>query len=337
MKLQSQRAPFLMGAAAALLLTFSTAAIYPQISQSGDATATPAAPSTERPGAATPAAPNSSKGMDNGMGRYGMGANPDEQFAQALGISTEELQAAYLKAANAALDQAVADDLLTQQQADNLRQRLEAASANGFAFHLGGRGFEHFGSGNIDTEALLADALGITTEELQKAYADAEAAALAQAVDNGQITQEQADLMAARQAFRQYLQSQQKSYEELVQEAQDAGAITQDQADLLLQNQQSFGGRGFGMGGDFDFGRGMQGGMMPGGRGGMQGDQDWGRGHNGSQQGVPGGMMPGGRGMHGGQNWGRGQNGGPNGDQQNQQPDSGAQSNSSFTVPSAGL
>lgn len=306
MKISSQRAPYFLGAAAALMLTFSTAAVYPQLSQAADPTPTPTTPSTDT----APATPDNSRQM----GRLGMRGNHEALLAEALGISEDALQTAYLNAANAALDQAVEQDLLTPTQADNLRQRLEAASASGLGFHLGGRGAGMFKSDTIDGEALLADALGISVEDLQAAFDKAEAAAVTQAVENGQLTQEQADLMTARRAFQEYVHSQQKSYGELVQEAVDAGAITQAQADLLLENQQSFGGRGFGMG--VDFGPGVGGGMMPGMRGpGMDG----GRG------------MQGGRGMHGGQDWGQG------GSQDTQPDDSGAQSSSSFVVPNAGL
>lgn len=297
MKISSQRAPFFLGAAAALMLTFSTAAVYPQLGQTGDSTPTPAARSTD-------AAPSSSPVDVKGMGRFGMGEDHQALLAEALGISVEELQAAHLATANAALDQAVEQDLLTQTQADNLRQRLESAGGNGFGFRFGGRALGMLGSDTIDTEALLADALGITVEELQAAYDDAQAAALAQAVEDGQLTQEQADLMAARQAFRAYVQTQQQGYAELVQAALDAGAITQVQADLLLANQPAFGERGFGMGRGFDgdFGRGMRGG------------------HGG------------GRGLHGGLNFGS-----PDGSQPVQPEDGDAQSNSGFLLPSAGL
>ena len=300
MKISPQRAPFFLGAAAALMLTFSTAAVYPQLSQAADATPTPTAPSTDN----APAAPKNGKSME----RSGIGGNHEAQLAEALGISEEELQAAYLKAANTALDQAVEQDLLTQTQADNLRQRLESASANGFGFHLGGRGAGILKSDTIDGEALLADALGISVEDLQAAYDKAEAAELTQAVENGQLTQEQADLMTARRAFQEYVQSQQPSYEELVQGAVDAGAITQAQADLLLKNQQSFGGRG------------MDGGMMPG------------------MPGMGGPGMDGGRGMGGhGMDGGRGMHGGQGGSQDTQPDDSGAQSNSNFVLPNADL
>jgi len=298
MKFQPQRAPFFLGAAAALMLTFSTAAVYPQLSQAADATPTPAAPSQD----STPAVP----GTGQPMGRTGIdGSNREALLADALGISQDDLQAAYLKAADAALDQAVEKGLLTQTQADSLRQRLDSASANGRGLRLGGRGLELFRANDIDGEALLADALGISVDELQTAYGKAEASALSQAVENGQLTQEQADLMTARRAFQEYVRSQQKSYQDLVQEAVDAGAITQAQADLLLANQQSLGGRGLGMGGDFGPGMGAPG--MNGGRG-----------------------NHGGRGMHGGQDSGQG-------GQDTQPDDSGAQSNSNFVVPNSDL
>jgi len=334
MKLQPQRAPFFLGAAAALMLTFSTAAVYPQLTQAADATPTPTAPSQDK----TPAAPN----FGQQQGRFGIGGNREAQLAEALGISESDLQAAYLKAANAALDQAVEKGLLTQTQADNMQQRLESASADGRGLPFAGRGIEFLRGSDIDGEALLADALGITVDDLQAAYTKAEASALSQAVENGQLTQDQADLLTARGAFQEYLRSQQKSYADQVQAALDAGAITQAQADLLLKNEQSFGGRGFGMGDDF--GPDMRGGMMPpldgpqmgrpgiGGQGmmpggpgmdggrGTPGDQDWGRGH-------------GGRGMQGGQN----QGGSPDWGNQQQPDDSGAQSNSSFQLPNSNL
>ena len=333
MKLPTQRTPFFMGAAAALMLVFSTAAVYPSVAQTGDATPTP--------GAATPAAPNSDQGTDSStgsstgsskaLGRHGISGASDDRLAEALGISTDDLQAAYLKAANAALDQAVAQDLLTQTQADNLRQRLESANGSGFGFHLGGRGLNLFGADEIDGEALLADALGISTDDLQAAYDKAEAAALAQAVTDGRLTQDQADLVAARRALQEYWATQQQSYEEIVQAAVDAGAITQEQADLLIANQPS-NGHGFGLGG-LDFGPGM--GDDFGGRG-----MDGGRGMNGGRGMMPG--MPGMPGMDGGRGgFGHGMHGVP-GDQDSddsqdsQQDDSGSQSDTSL-VPNFGL
>ena len=121
----------------------------------------------------------------------------------------------------------------------------------------------------IDQDALLADALGITTDELQAARVKAQDLALAQAVTDGQITQEQADQMKADQALKTYLDDQglqtqmQTLYANAVKQAVTAGVITQAQADAILANQGKFGGMH-----GFD-GFGGRGGMH--GRGGMRG------------------------------------------------------------------
>jgi hypothetical protein len=93
-------------------------------------------------------------------------------------------------------------------------------------------------------QAYLAEALSITVEELQAAQEEAHAAMVAQAVEDGVITQEQADLMAARQAFRTYMaDAEAQSAADALAAAVEAGAITQEQADLLTE-QMSQGGRG---------------------------------------------------------------------------------------------
>ena len=79
-----------------------------------------------------------------------------------------------------------------------------------------GRGWGHGGprgkhgpfggpNSNIDKGALLAEALGITVEELQAAHEAAREAGIQQALDKGHITQEEADLMAAHHALKDYL------------------------------------------------------------------------------------------------------------------------------------
>lgn len=261
MNSKMQWKPMMAGAAAALLLTLGTAAVYPQVTQAQ--TATPAATEQARPGA------------------------PDGDHAQfladALGISVDELQAAQTKALDAALTQAVEKDLLTQTQADALRERMDNAGAKGFGrFGFGLGRNERFMGGDIDFEALLADVLGITADELQAAQEQAQSAAIDQAVADGDITQEQADLAQAARAFRSYWAEQQPTFEEQLAAAVKAGAITQVQADLLKEQGagQGFGGRGgFGPGmmGP-DMGRGMHdgsgfgpgmGGHRGGGRGGF--------------------------------------------------------------------
>ena len=61
------------------------------------------------------------------------------------------------------------------------------------------------GGPNIDYDALLAEALDITVEELQSARGEAFRAAVEQAVDEGYLAPNRADKMLAVHAMRQYL------------------------------------------------------------------------------------------------------------------------------------
>jgi hypothetical protein len=136
-----------------------------------------------------------------------------------------------------------------------------------------GRGFGFRAGSDYDT--YLAEELGVTVEELQTARQAAHEAALEQAVTEGVITEEQADLILAGQALRQYIDPQeilsaalgvdaaeieaareageplyelfgdldreeikdalQTAYEDAVQQAIDDGVITKSQADLLQE------------------------------------------------------------------------------------------------------
>jgi ribosomal protein S20 len=143
-----------------------------------------------------------------GWGRGGMfGGSIDYQqlLADALGVKVEVLQEAYETARTAAIEQAVDEGLITQEQAD------EMLVWGG----IGRRGFGFFGSrrppmgvagGKIDEEGLLAAALKVSVGELQAAREEANQAAIAQAVEEGIITQEQADEMLARKNLQSYLE-----------------------------------------------------------------------------------------------------------------------------------
>ena len=76
----------------------------------------------------------------------------------------------------------------------------------------GNRGKGHggkFGFGtSFDYDAFIAEELGVTVEQLQDARQAAHEAALDQAVVEGKITEEQADLILAGQALRQYIDPQ---------------------------------------------------------------------------------------------------------------------------------
>ncbi len=212
------------------------------------------------------------------MGRGGPAVNNDKYLADALGITTEQLQAAQQKAFEAALKQAVDKGLITQAQADAVKQR---GNLGRFGFGFGDK-FNLYGDTSIDPQALLADALGISVSDLQAAQVKARDAELAQAVTDGRLTQAQADEMKAREALEKYFQDKdvqgqvQKVYEQAVKDAVAAGVITQAQADTFLNNLKAgpgphggmmapgFGGEGFGgkgghgmRGGHEGFGRGM--------------------------------------------------------------------------------
>lgn len=151
-----------------------------------------------------------------------------------------------------------------------------------------------FGGMRDEYQGYLADALGITVEELQAAQLKAQDAMIDQAVADGNLTQEQADLMKAQHALMQYFRTEQaQSIDDALNAAVEAGAITQEQADLLKNAQGQF---GRGMFGDGMFGEGFRGqsgrgdfhhrGMMPGFNGQMPG-------FNGQMPGRGGRMMPG--------------------------------------------
>ncbi len=170
----------------------------------------------------------------------------------------------------------------------------------GWFFGRGGRGFSGWGGG-IDRESLLADELGVSVEELQAARERAQATALEQAVEQGFITQEQADLMQAKSALREYIdkhsllaealgmsveeleaaiadgttmpelleeqgldaatlrENMSAAHEAAVQQAVDDGVISQELADQLQSaDKGGFGlhGRGHGRGGFGGRGRG---------------------------------------------------------------------------------
>ena len=165
----------------------------------------------------------------------------EQALADALGIELSELDAAEEVARLAMIDQAVADGLITEAQATQLKEL-----GGGF-----GRGFAGY-----DREEYLAEALGITVEALEAAELTALETELAAAVEAGTITQEEADLMLARKAAQNYLDEDAlnaavlAAYGDALDAAVAAGDITQAQADALLAELQTqsfnFGFRGFG-------------------------------------------------------------------------------------------
>jgi hypothetical protein len=79
------------------------------------------------------------------------------------------------------------------------------------------------GAENIDYDAFLADALGITVEELHEAREEATGAALDQAVEEGLITRRQVDLSVAVRTLR---------------EAINRGELVADALDITVEELQ---------------------------------------------------------------------------------------------------
>lgn len=246
MKMQTQWKRLLIGGAAALTLTAGALWTVDNVS-AASTTGNWATNVTQQVMEFAGRGGHHGPGHD-GPGRDGafFGGDQEQYLADALGITVEELQAAQTTVRNNLIDQAVANGDITQEQADQLKAgervrvpglRMKGAPGDAAA---------------VDHDALLADALGITVDELDAAKSAARDAALADALANGEITQEQVDQMAAQKAFRDYLHEQYAderptaTLEELIQEAVAAGAITQTQADLLLSAPAHMGPRGHG-------------------------------------------------------------------------------------------
>jgi hypothetical protein len=222
----------------------STALLFPQLTSAQ--TATPAAAT------AGATAPNA-RGERNGPAGDRVGN--DTYLADALGITQADLQAAQTKAREAEIKQAVTDGLITQAQADAMLNKTEGQ--RGVRVDLRGADLDH--------EKFLAEALGITADELNAAQEKAAAAELAQAVTDGRLTQAQADQVTAEQALQKYI-ADKGLFKSAVDAAVKDGVITQAQADTILaQGKTGMFGGGMGRGG-FDGGHGG-----PGGRGGHGG------------------------------------------------------------------
>lgn len=220
-------------------------------------------------------------GMAGGMGGMFLGANleVDKYIAEALGTTEEALQAARTEAITQTVNAAVLDGTMTQEQADAMLSgpqgggmpggappsgdaqmqpptdglqgqptdgaqgqppagNGEQAAPEGGAGNAPGGGF---GMRNLDTSAALASILGVTEDQLLVAEEYAYEAAVAAAVADGTMTQEDADLMLAQRALQRASGVEQGSdWATRVQSALGSGAITQAQADLLLANEPQF-------------------------------------------------------------------------------------------------
>src|SRR4030043_1035833 len=182
------------------------------------------------------------------VGRGPMGRYSNEDLANALGITVDELNTAYQNAYSAALEQAVSQGLITQAQADEL-------TTNGNVFPFGNRWNGWLTQNGIDFNKYLADELGISVDELKAAYQTAFYTNIDQAVTDGNLTQEQADLMKGQYTLSNdstFQSSMKSAYTDAVNQAVASGVITQAQADQILSKSDNmfmpgmggWGGRG---------------------------------------------------------------------------------------------
>jgi len=186
--------------------------------------------------------------FDRDVSRGPKGGYSTEDLANALGIPVDELNTAYETAYSAALNEAVSQGLITQAQAD-------ALSTDGNALPFGKRWDGWLSQNGIDMETYLADALGISVDELKTAQQAAFYSNIDQAVTDGNLTQEQADLMKGQYALTNdstFQSSMKSAYEDAVNQAVTSGLITQAQADQILSKSSNmfmpgmggWGGRG---------------------------------------------------------------------------------------------
>jgi hypothetical protein len=155
-----------------------------------------------------------------------------------------------------------------------------------FGWHGGGRGMGGFGRGGFGWAGggqwtvfdTAAEALGLTPEELfaelhagksldeiaeakgvdvqtvhdamNVARDEARKQAIQQAVEDGRLTQEQADQMLERQENRPSPEEQVEARKQAIQQAVEDGRMSQEQADWMLQGLEKgwMGGHGFGRG-----------------------------------------------------------------------------------------
>lgn len=176
----------------------------------------------------------------------------NEALATALGISTDALDSARDSARQAALDDALANGDITQEEYDFAIARQELR--------------EYF-----DRDAVLAEALGISVSELQAAQDEGKR--ISDLLEELGLSQE--DFQAAVQA----------GHDAAIAQAVSDGVITQEQADQFSEG--GFGSRGGPDGRDGKDGKGGPDG--PGGQDGQDGQSGPGGPGNQNDQGGPGG------------------------------------------------
>ena len=156
---------------------------------------------------------------------FDFGARFREAVAEALGITVDEYDAVVEEAKNKVADEAVAEGWLTEEQATRMKERTEP----GFGPHGMGKGFVEprggfMGRGGDSIVGLIAEELGLTVQELFAELQDGKTL--------GELASEKGldvEAITAKHLAQ---------VEENLNQAVEDGKITQNQADWMLQQAE---------------------------------------------------------------------------------------------------
>ena len=166
--------------------------------------------------------PNEIEGFQGKRGQRGSQLFTEEErdaaLADALGVTVEELEAARQTAHETLIQQAVADSQLTQAQADAILSGAGLRSVMQDIFN------------QEDMQTAVANALGLTVEALEAAQAEGKRLNEIATEQGVELSDVQAAVQAAHAAA--------------IQQAVEDGLITQEQADQLQNRQGGFGHHG---------------------------------------------------------------------------------------------
>ena len=173
-----------------------------------------------------------------------------EALAEALGISVDELHTAQESVRDARLAEAVESGMITEEQVAQIADHQRGG------YPIRGRFLGE------ESMTALAEELGITLEELERAQVQVREDFIAQGVQEGVVSTDPVELMEARNAIREYLEDGlYNAMEDAIDRALSEGAISSVQAELLrVRLEEGFLGRGAFMGDPGFFGRPMLGG-----------------------------------------------------------------------------
>ena len=150
-----------------------------------------------------------------------------EALAEALGISVDELHTAQESVRDARLAEAVESGMITEEQVAQIADHQRG----GYPFRGRFLGEEFM--------TALAEELGISLEELERAQAQVREDFIAQGVQEGVISADQVELMEARNALRAYMKDGlHDAMEGAIKRALSDGAISSGQVDLLRDRME---------------------------------------------------------------------------------------------------